>query len=103
MDLWNIVDGSEKSQPSNAYSKVLQMNCKGVKDLLQHSRDKKFAQHLFHLPQVFMYNMQEGRNLLDPRQQGQSARGSTRLLEVPMREEDIIMTLLKNLMILYEC
>ena len=99
LDLWEVIDGSEKIPPSNADPKMLkeyqrcvkralfiiglthggQLICtnqelqridKDVEDPLQHSRHEEFAQHQFCLSQVLDMQHTTRRRLVGPPQQG---------------------------------
>ena len=127
MDLWDIVDISEEALPSNADSKVLKeyqihiknpmfiiaLNladnqlayiksykqfaeaCKTLHNILE---TKSLSNILFSRCKFFMCKMQEDNNLLDHVNKVKAFVEQFCYLEVSVRDEDIIMTLLKSLL-----
>ena len=73
-----------------------------MEDLLQHSRDENLSNILFVHHKFFTYKMQEGDDLLDHVNKVKALTDQLACLEVPVRDENIIMTLLESLSALYE-
>lgn len=73
-----------------------------MEDYLQQSRDEKFVQHSLHHHKFFMFKMQEDDDLLDHVNMNKVLADQLVCLKKPVRHEDIIMTLLKSLLALYE-
>ena len=131
VDLWDIVDGSEKAPPSNADPKVLKeyqrrvkkamsiivlnladnqlahvKSCKGPaeawKILCNIHETKSLSNILFVRRKFFTCKMDEGEDLLDHVNKVKGLADQLACLEVPVREEDIVMTLLESLPASYE-
>ena len=131
VDLWDIVDGSEKAPPSDADPKVLKeyqrrvkkamsiivlnladnqlahvKSCKGPaeawKILCNIHETKSLSNILFVRRKFFTCKMDEGDDLLDHVNKVKALADQLACLEVPVREEDIVMTLLESLPASYE-
>ena len=131
VDLWDIVDGSEKAPPSDADPKVLKeyqrrvkkamsiivlnladnqlahvKSCKGPaeawKILCNIHETKSLSNILFVRRKFFTCKMDEGDDLLDHVNKVKALADQLACLEVPVREEDIVMTLLESLPTSYE-
>jgi hypothetical protein len=131
VDLWDIVDGSEKAPPSDADPKVLKeyqrrvkkamsiivlnladnqlahvKSCKGPaeawKILCNIHETKSLSNILFVRRKFFTCKMEEGDDLLDHVNKVKALADQLAYLEVPVREEDIVMTLLESLPASYE-
>ena len=126
MNLWDIVDGSKEPLPSIANRKVLKeyqrsvkktmsiivlnlgdnqlayiKSCKGPaeewKELCNIHETKSLSNILFICYNFFTHKMQEGDDLLDHINKVKVLADQFAYLKVPVRDEDIVMTLLKNL------
>jgi hypothetical protein len=132
MDIWDIIDGSEEDSPSNADPKlkndyerrirkvmsVIGLNfadnqiahiksCKGPaeawKTLCNIHETKSFSNILFIRHKFFTYKMQEGEDVLDHINHVKALADQLACMEVPVRDEDTVMTLLESLPPSYEC
>ena len=131
MNLWNIVDGSKKPPPSNVDSKVLNEyqrhvkkvmsiigpdlannqlahinSCKGsteVWNILCSIHETKSLSNIFFIRyNFFTCKMQEDDDLLDHVRKVKALADQLVCLEVPVKDEDIIMTLFESLSASYE-
>jgi len=131
MDLWDIVDGSEEAPPSNADPKVIKdyqrrvkkamsviglnladnqlahiKSCKGPaeawKALCNIHETKSLSNILFIRRKFFTCKMVEGDDLLDHINNVKALADQLACLEVPVKDEDIVMTLLESLPASYE-
>ncbi len=131
MDLWEIVDGSEEAPPSNADPKIIKeyqrcvkkamsiisinlvdsqlhhiKRCKGPaeawKTLCNIHETRSLSNILFIRRKFFTCKMQEGEDLLDHINKVKALADQLTCLEVPMRDEDVVMTLLESLPPSYE-
>jgi hypothetical protein len=131
MDLWEIVDGSEEAPPSNSDPKVIKeyqrrakkaistiainlvdnqlhhiKRCKGPVEawntLCNIHETRSLSNILFIRRKFFTCKMQEGEDLLDHINKVKALADQLACLEVPVRDEDVVMTLLENLPPSYE-
>jgi hypothetical protein len=131
MNLWDIVDGSKEPPPSNANRKVLKeyqqyvkktmsiivlnladnqlayiKSCKGPVEawnkLCNIHKTKSLSNILFICYNFFTHKMQEGDDLLDHINKVKVLADQFAYLKVPVRDEDIVMTLLKSLLASYK-
>jgi len=131
MDLWEIVDGYEEGPPSNADPKIIKeyqrcvkkamsiiginlvdsqlhhiKRCKGPaeawKTLCNIHKTRSLSNILFICRKFFMCKMQEGEDLLDHINKVKALADQLACLEVPVRDEDVVMTLLESLRPSYE-
>jgi hypothetical protein len=131
MDLWEIVEGSEEAPPSDANPKVIKdyqrhvkkamstiginlvdsqlhhiKRCKGPTDawktLCNIHETRSLSNILFIRRKFFTCKMQEGEVLLDHINKVKALADQLACLEVPMRDEDVVMTLLESLPPSYE-
>ncbi len=131
MDLWDIVDESEEAPSSNADPKVKKeyqrrvkkamsviglnladnqlahiKSCKGPseawKTLCNIHETKSLSNILFIRRKFFTCKMQESDDLLDHINKVKALADQLACLEVPVRDEDIVMTLLESLPASYE-
>jgi hypothetical protein len=131
MDLWEIVDGSEDAPPSDADPKIIKgyqrrlkkamsiiginlvdsqlhhiKRCKGPaeawKTLCNIHETRSLSNILFIRRKFFTCKMQEGEDLLDHINKVKALADQLACLEVPVRDEDVVMTLLESLPPSYE-
>ena len=68
-----------------------------VEDVMQHPRNQKLVEHLVHKAQVLHHKMDEGDDILDHINKVKSLADQLTCLEVPIKEGDVVMTLLDSL------
>jgi hypothetical protein len=131
MDLWEIVDGSEEAPPSDADPKIVKeyqrrgkkamsiiginlvdnqlhhiKRCKGSaeawKTLCNIHETWSLCNILFIRRKFFTCKMQEEQDLLDHINKVKALADQLASLEVPVRDEDVVMTLLESLPPSYE-
>jgi hypothetical protein len=127
MDLWEIVDGSEEAPPSNADPKVIKeyqrrakkamstiginlvdnqlhhiKRCKGPAEAWNIHETRSLSNILFIHRKFFTCKMQEGEDLLDHINKVKALADQLACLEVPVKDEDVVMALLESLPPSYE-
>jgi hypothetical protein len=131
MDLWEIVDRSAEAAPSNADPKIIKeyqrsakkaMSIIGInlvdsqlhhikrgkgpaeawKTLCNIHETRSLSNILFICRKFFTCKMQEGEDLLDHINKVKALADQLACLEVPVRDEDVVMTLLESLPPSYE-
>ena len=65
-----------------------------MKNLLQHSRDKKFVQHYFHSLKIFHVQDAKANNFVDTVNKSNALAYQLACLEVSVQDKDIVTTLL---------